>query len=210
MFELVRYLLDPLSLLLFLVFLGLGFRVMQAPSETRRRRIIGFIGYTFAVHLLVGVSQRDAWPFSPYPLMRGRWDENSTHDAVVFVGVDAAGREWPVDATAWAPVFPLVLQEWFYATFPRLTAEAKSLVAVYLHERAEQWRSANREGRKIGNDRLLGRFAAPDWWNYRLIVESAPTPFVKLRIYRTAWIPRDRYLDPSRVNRRVIYDTAEP
>lgn len=209
MYDILRYLGDLLRFVTFLVFVWLGLRIAWTKvPEVRRFRINVFLAYTFAIHLAVGVFQRDDWPFSPYPLMRGRWDAKWQYMKVVVVGVDANGREWDVDPMAWSPVFPLVLQEWFYTQFPQLPANEKRRDAEFLFAKAENARQQTLAGRRFGNERLLGVAAAPDWWLYKRVRHTSATPFTGLRIYRELWYPERRAADPKDFKRVLIYEHA--
>src|SRR5262245_32894931 len=50
----------------FLLFLGLGARVALARPPVRKRWVNLLLGYVLCVSTIVGVTQRDVWPFSAY------------------------------------------------------------------------------------------------------------------------------------------------
>lgn len=175
---------ELLRMACFLLFVALGVRVLVTGQGAGRRRAVNlFIAYAVAVSSVVAVSQKDAWPFSTYRLIQGLWGADRIYKQIVIRGVDGDGREWPVESLSWSPTFPLVIQEWLSRTYPRVTPAQQSRAARFLLERAEEARRLRAHGERVGNERLLGRFAAPDWWRYRSVAEVPPRPFVGLRAY---------------------------
>ncbi|HYS52292.1 MAG TPA: hypothetical protein VER58_00845 [Thermoanaerobaculia bacterium] len=208
--ELLRYSIDGLRLASFLFFVLLGVSVMRTPAgPTRRARINVLLVYFLVLNFFVGVFQRDDWPFSPYPLMRGVWNGSWEYTKTVLVGVDATGREWDLDPMTWSPVFPLVLQEWFNEIFPQLTDQGKRRAERFLYSKAEEARRERVAGRRIGNERILGPFTASDWWIYRRTAATSPQPFVAIRVYRDSWRPYERLEDSRKFKRKLIaqYDS---
>lgn len=168
----------------FLLFVTLGARVLAAGQRAGRRRAVNLLlVYTVAVSSMVAVSQKDAWPFSTYRLIQGLWGADVIYKQIVIRGVDGDGREWAVDPLAWSPTFPLVVQEWLSRTYPRVAPAQQTRAARFLLERAENARRLRARGERVGNERLLGQFAAPDWWRYRPVAEVPAGPFVGLRAY---------------------------
>jgi hypothetical protein len=203
--EVIRYFMDLLRLGSFVVFVVLGFSVLRKSDVAQRRRAINLLLiYVLAVNLVIGVSQRDAWPFSPYPLMRGVWNGTWIYQKLAPVALDAAGREWEVDPRSWAPVFPFVLQEWFNVIFPELSAPRKRQALEFLFDRAERTRNRLAQGRRVGNERILGSLTAPDWWLYRRVDAVSPAPYVAIRFYREWWRPYERLRDNSKFHRDLI------
>ena len=190
----------------FLLFLVFGARVALAAADARRRRINQLLVFTLAASWAVGISQRDAWPFSHYALMRGIWSGDFVYHKLTLRALDAQGREWPTDPYSWSPVFPLVLQEWLRERYPRLSAAEQERAASFLFERAEAARARLARGEPIGSERLLGRWAAPDWWLYERAASVPPQPFTGLRVYSDSWRPRERVSDPSAVRRQLILE----
>lgn len=209
MIDVIRYNLDLARLFCFLLFLFLGTRIARATTPAdRRRRISVFIAFTVGIHLAVGITQRDAWPISPYPLMRGVWSERWQYSKVVLVGVDTAGREWPIDPMAWSPVFPLVLQEWFVTHYPALSPGSRRVALDFLLSKAEHARQDIIHGRRTGGEKLLGPLTAPDWWLYERVRVASPEPIERLRVYREVWFPTVRAQDPSAFGRQLIDEYA--
>jgi hypothetical protein len=203
--DLVRYLADVLRLGSFLLFLATGlFILLRRDPSQRRRHINLFLVYVLAVNFAVGIFQRDAWPFSPYPLMRGAWNAAWVYDKLTVAGVDASGAEWDVDPLSWSPVFPLVMQEWFKTIFPELSPGRQREAARFLLERAERARATRARGARLGNERFLGALAAPDWWLYRRVTSVSPRPFVAIRFYRESWRPAEKLRDPSKSQRKLL------
>lgn len=205
MVDVVRHNLDLARLFCFVLFLFLGGRIhFASASPDRLRRISLFIGFTLFMHLATGITQRDAWPFSPYPLMRGTWSERWQYSKVVFMGVDGGGREWPVDPMAWSPLFPLVLQEWFISYYPTLSTAEREAALQFLFEKAEMSRRFADQGRRVGGERLLGPLTAPDWWLYHRHRDGSTQPLQRLRVYRELWFPTVRARDASAFQRHLI------
>jgi hypothetical protein len=204
----LRHWLDALRLASFLAFIVLGIAVLRADPRVRRGRINAFLIYMFAVSLLIGVSQRDAWPFSPYPLMRGLWNAHYRYEKIVIVGTDGRGREWDIDPMAWSPIFPLVLQEWVKGTFVFLTPAEQLEAAKFLYAKAEDARLRQSRGRRVGNELLLGPLTASDWWLYKRVTAVSPQPYAALRIYRDRWEPAAKLADPSQFERTLVCEYA--
>jgi hypothetical protein len=207
--DILYYFQDSLRFLSFLIFVALGF-VLLRPSEpiTRRKRLNRFLIYFLLVSGIVGVSQRDDWPFSPYPLMRGVWSGSFLYHKITPIAVDAGGQEWEVDSRTWSPIFPLVLQEWFNDTYPLLSQDGRSTALRFLLARAEATRRRQITGARIGNDTLLGPLTAPDWWLYRRVSVFSPNRYVAIRIYRDSWRPAEKIADPTRFVRKLVGDYA--
>jgi len=193
------------SLAAFAIFVALGVRVLTSAAERRRRAINHLLAYTLGVHAFLLIAQKDAWPFSVYPMMaavsRNRSDQ---HQMIVARGVDAQGREWPVDPIAWSPLYPSSTLAWFDVGYPSASAAERQSVMRFLLERAEKARRQRAAGEAfIGNRALLGPLAAPDT-NLYGAVSPAPMPFRALRIYRVFWNPTAFARDPSRVTRKLL------
>lgn len=207
--DFIRYYADAPRLGSFLIFLVLGVLILRRTSAAaRRRRVNLFLAYVVALSLAVVFVQYDDWPFSPYPLMRGTWNVNWRYDKITTVGVDDRGKEWELDPMTWSPVFPLVLQEWFNITFPRLSKTERTEAVAFLLEKAESARQRRAAGRAIGNERFLGSLTASDWWLYRRIETNSPRPFVAIRVYRDMWKPAELVRDPTRFQRHLIMQYA--
>lgn len=195
-------------LLLSLVFVGLGLRLSfldSAPARRRGQTLL--ILYVVGLSLAVGLSQKDAWPFSPYPVLAEDATRSSTLERVVVAAVDEAGREWAVDPMAWSPLPSKKVTDWIRTVYPRLSPAQKREAERFLLDRAEAARGDARAGTRLGYRRLLGPLAAPSWLLHRP-APPAPQPFVALRAYRIRWQAREVLADPDRVERQLLFDTA--
>lgn len=175
----------------------------------RRRFVNLFLAYAVAVTFAAGLSQRDAWPFSKWPMAGGRADAD--YSTIRIVGVDEDGVEHAVDYRAWQPMAFDELMPWMHRTFPRLSRPAQDRVAAHLLDKAESARHRARAGGGAGYlHRFLGPLAAPEFdlhprlWSSPDAVPSRP--FVSLRVYRETWNQEERRRDPSRMARRLLHE----
>jgi len=197
-----------LSLLLFAVFLALGLRLRWATAERSRQRATrALIGYTVGVSLAVAVSQRDAWPFTSYTLAGFPAQVDRTICRTEFVGVDDAGEEGRVDPYSWSPVYDSILQYWFEQEYRRLSEGEKADTLRFLLDRAEAGRRRRAAGRELGFARRLGSLHARYWWMLRRPAVVSEGPYRALRVYAVCWVPRERFLDPSRETRRLVTES---
>jgi hypothetical protein len=198
-----------LRLLLILVFVGLGFRVGHLPPGAGRRRAqTSLIVFVIGVSVAVGVCQKDAWPFSPYPVLAEDATRTAVLERVVVKAVDATGVEWDVHPGAWSPLPATKIEEWLHTVYPRLEPASQRNAERFLLARAEEARGASRSRREVGRGRFIGALAAPDWIVQRPTPAAGEAPFVALRAYAVRWRPREVLADPGRVERRLLFDTA--
>ncbi len=170
----------------FLIFLALGLAV-----RLRRRWALGaFFAYTLGLYAAVGLTQKDAWPFTSYPIAVGLAGGDQVQTRLDFVGVDRSGREWTLDPGTWSPLFPQTLQLWFERSYPTLPPEARRRGLAFLLERAEAARAQLWAEKRIGHRRWLGPLAAPDWSIVYPRGAPGPERYAALRVYRLAWRPR--------------------
>jgi hypothetical protein len=176
--------LDVLSALAFAGFalLAAGAAVVPPPH---RRAVVGLLlAYATALSFGAGLSQRDAWPFSSWPLAASRLDETVTYD--VLLAVDQDGREHDVDYRAWRPLGFDEQLSWLQQELPGLGPTARERVAADLLARAERCRAEARRGGGCARDRL-GPLTAPDFLLHpRLWSDPARVParaFTRLRLY---------------------------
>jgi hypothetical protein len=176
--------LDLASAAAFLGFAALACAAALAPAARRRRAVSLFLAYALAVSLGAGLAQRDAWPFSAWPLAANLLEESLTYD--VLVAVDEEGREHDVDFRAWRPLGFDEQLSWLQQELPRLDAGARRRVAADLLARAERCRQEALRGQGCARDRL-GPLTAPDFllhprrWSDPAAVPARP--FVGLRLY---------------------------
>lgn len=176
----------------------------------RRRYVHLFLAYAVAVSFGAGLSQKDAWPFSKWPMAGGKAEAFGS--TIRIVAVDDRGTERAIDYRAWQPVAFDELVPWMHRTFPRLPRHAQDRVAAHLLAAAEAARARARAGHGVGYlHRFLGPFAAPEFDLHPRIwpgPDGVPArPFVGLRVYRETWDQEERRHDPSRVVRQLIHET---
>jgi len=185
---------------------GLSERGLVGP---RRRFVNLFLAYAVLASFTAGLSQRDAWPFSKWPMAGGRAE--AEYSAIRIVAVDEDGVEHGIDYRAWQPMAFDELMPWMHRTFPRLPRLSQDRVAAYLLEKAEAARRQARSGDGAGYlHRYLGPLAAPEFdlhprpWSSPEAVPSRP--FVSLRVYRETWNQEERRRDPARASRLLLHE----
>ena len=200
--------------LLFVTFVLLG---LGAACSTRGdgsdRRINAFLIYTLVLGLAVGLSQRENWPFSTWPLVASLVPSTVTHPRVV--AIDADGREYPIDYRAWAPLEFDEQMAWQDKYFFGLERTVQDRVAAYLLKIIEHNREDWSSGRPRNYfERYLGPLSAPfflghpEHWTQG---EGVPAhAFRGLRFYKESWNVEERWRDPSKVIRRLVYEYREP
>ena len=176
--------LDLLAAGAFLGFAALAIAVRGVRPQRRRAAVSVLLAYTLAVSLGAGLGQRDAWPFSAWPLAANLLDASLSYD--VLVAVDAGGREHDVDFRAWRPLGFDEQLSWVQQELPKLGPAARQRVAADLLARAERCRQQARRRQGCARDRL-GPLTAPDFLLHpRLWSDPAAVPgepFVGLRLY---------------------------
>jgi hypothetical protein len=179
-------------------------RIRRARGGTPRRRAVhAFLVYVLAVHGAAGVLQRDAWPFTSHTIAVGRARADSRVCRTEIAGVDADGREWPLDPYAFTPVFDSILQYWLEQSERRLAAADRARVLAFLLERAEESRARRAAGGRLGPQRVLGPLGAPYWLLLPRVPATAGTPWRGLRAYSSCWRPAER-LAGAAAERRLI------
>ena len=193
----------------FVAFLILGVRVRLASDRlVRRRRVVHLVAYVAGAHLLAGLTQKDAWPFTSHTIAVGRAHAEARVCLVELAGVDDAGEEWRLDPYSWMPLYESVLHYWLERNLSRLTDAERDQALAYLLARAERARQQAAEGHAIGPQRWLGPLGAPYWL---LLPRPTPAPdrLTGLRVYQACWVPRERYADALRVRRRLLAEHFE-
>src|SRR5687768_15497458 len=113
-------------LLLFLGLLALGAAAARrGTADPRHRRESLVIAFVLAVSLAAGLSQKDAWPFSPHPVLAEDATVSDLLEKIELKGVDADGREWDVHPWAYAPLPRKKMADWVRTVHPRLSNEEK-------------------------------------------------------------------------------------
>jgi len=200
--------------LLVLGFVALGLVAAYSTRRSGRRGLVNvFIVYTLALGLGAGLTQREVWPFSTWPLVASLVPPIVTHPRIV--AIDAEGREYPIDYRAWSPYEVDELLGWKGKHFARLDRAAQDRAAGYLlgviERNREQW-SAGKP--VVRFERYLGPLSTPfflghpEHWTQG---EGVPAqPFRGLRFYEESWNVEERWRDPSKVTRQLAYEYREP
>src|SRR5579862_8392684 len=197
--------------LVFLVFVALGLFAAYSAARRKddRRPVNLFIAYILLVSFAAGFKQRDAWPFSTWPLVAGR----VSHPAILprIVAIDAQGNEYQIDYRAWEPLDFDELTAWKEEYFPQLDRASQDRVAAYLLGIVERAREQWAAGERVRDfDRYFGPLSVPlflghpAYWETQAGVPKAP--FVGLRFYEETWEVEERARDPSKVTRALVYE----
>jgi hypothetical protein len=205
---------DPGLPVLCFALLGIAAAIAQRQGHGRARLLLNlFIGYTLAVSFGAGLTQRELWPFSSWPLVATTVPDPVTQPRIVALGAD--GLEHEIDHRAWAP---LVFQEvtgWHGKHLVRMDSRTRDGAFAHLLGVVEGNRRRWAEGRpEPWFTRYLGPFSAPfflghpDRWDEPAAVPR--TTFVGLRLYRETWSVEERRLDPSKVRRTLAYEYRAP
>ncbi len=204
-----------------IVFLGLvaggivllWWRAGSAADHTRRLRTSLFILYVLAVSFGAGLTQRDLFPFTAWPLLSARIPAVWNYPRLV--GVDADGVEHAIDFRAWEPMSADELNAWMNHRFMTFPPDRQARIAAELLDRLEASRARAAAGEGVGYlaDRL-GPLWAP-YFDVHPYLWSRPErvpakPFVALRFYRQVWDLERRARDPSHVWLRLLYEFPAP
>jgi len=167
-----------------------------------------FLAFAAAVSFGAGLSQRDAWPFSSWPLAASAPGRSVTYSTIA--AVDPGGVEHAVDYRAWQPLGFDELLSWVQLEFPKLPPAERDEAARHLLGLAEAARArAVAEGRVGYFDRFLGPLAAPDFLLHpRLWTSHAAPParFVGLRVYSETLVLDDPRRGGGVVTRVLEYE----
>ena len=188
------------SLALFLI---LGFRVAMASDTERRRATKIFIGFFLLVNAFAGISQIDNWPFTANTLAVGRGRVDSRSYVSKFYGVDANGREWPLDPLTWSPVFDSILQYWVEWRHPSDPLQQRQ-TGEFLLAKANDARVRLQAGRGIGFERRIGPLHAPYWWLRARHREVPQAPYVAVRLYRDRFSVAAMAAGTARYDRELV------
>jgi hypothetical protein len=183
-------------------------------STVDRQRILSaFILYVLAVTGIAGVSHRDLWPFSGWPMMSVPPPEEVGPELPFswIFGVTEDGTEYPMDPRALEPLSAPELLAWLDYRLQTLSPEQRNLVGALLLDKANSGRVATLAGRSPGYlRRFVGPFAAPRhllfgprWTEPRDVPE---TPFTAIRWYRESWNIDRRRIDSAAVTRTLGFE----
>jgi hypothetical protein len=201
---------DVCRLGVFVVFVVLGLFVARGASRPGgRRRVDALLAYVLAVTGLVGLVQKESWPFTQWALVSGLGP--SRIRSLHVDALDATGRAYPVDLRVVQPLSPEELASWLYAYRSRLGSAGEQALARFLLERAEQGRQRLLRGERVApNQWLLGPLAAPYHFRDARTWSSADqvprTPFVGLEAYFVEWDVEERLRDPGRTSRSPLFE----
>jgi len=204
---------DPGLPVLGFAVLGLAAGLARRGAVDNRRLVNVFIVYTLVLGLGAGLTQREIWPFSAWPLVAGKVPAQVTHPR--FLAVDAEGHEHEIDYRAWGPLEFDEFIGWEEKNFLRLSQESRDRAASYLLGILE----GNRQRWAAGKpepyfDRYLGPFSAPFFLGHPALwipgVQVPRNPFVGLRLYKETWSVEERHRDPRDVTRKLVYEYRAP
>jgi hypothetical protein len=119
-----------------------------------------------------------------------------------------------VDLRVLQPLSPEEFASWLYANLERLTPAERQRLARFLLQRAEAGRRRLLQGERVApNQWLLGPLAAPyhfhDAKTWRSAAQVPPGPFTGVRAFFVEWDVEERFRDPGRVARRLLFEIDE-
>jgi hypothetical protein len=188
--------------------------VARSSDERRRRRAVGgFLLYTLCASLGPGLVQRSAWPFPAWTIFQLGHPKQARE--MRFLGVDAMGREHPIDGRAWEPFSLIELWAWAQHRLGELSPEDRQAAGRHLLELADTARAAALAGRPPGRfARHLGPLAAPlhimPRRHWRRAGDVPAAPLTAIRFYWYLWNVEERRLAPDRVTRELVFEYARP
>jgi hypothetical protein len=197
---------DVARLGVFLLFVALG--LLAARRNAGPRAADRLIVFALIVTGLVGVTQVESWPFTNWALVNHGSPRRIV--SLELEGLDASGRGWVVDLRVLQPLAPEEFATWLKFHLPSLTPRDRSQIARFLLQRAEEGRQRLRAGRSPApNQWLLGPLDAPyhfhDAKTWTSPSQVPATPFVGLRAWFWDWDVEERFRDPARVERRLLF-----
>ena len=196
----------------FLGYVALGLVVVWRArrGHAPARPVISlFLLYMLLASLGPGLLQREAWPFSTWPLVASRHGPTARHARLMVV--DEAGQEHRVDARAWQPFVSDELIAFVNGRMLALPAADRDQVAEALLQIVEGAIVRIRAGGRAGYfDRFLGPLTAPyfllhpAWWNGP---DDLPAlRLVAFRLYRESWTLEARRRNPDAVDRALVFE----
>lgn len=162
----------------------------RSSPSSRRRNVSVFIALFLALGFASGLSQRDLWPFSHWPIV-----SLVARPYIVIpklIGVDADGVEHDLDFRALQPLGLDELSPWLLYNFTRLPEDGQARAAAYILGQAEASRRRAAAGWRVGDfERFLGPLTAPYFLlhphRWKSADRTPARPFVRLRIYHLTW-----------------------
>ena len=200
---------------------GIGFVVfvlaavfvwLPAPPAAYRLRVNGLIAVVLLISATSGLTQRNLWPFSSWPLVAGTLTDEVSFGRIL--ALDSKGVEHEVDYRAWQPLAIDELMSWLDLVYPKLPADRQHQSIAELLQLAEKARVRARAGGRVGlNDRLFGPLTAPYFilhptrWTDPASVP--PEPFEKIRYVRDTWHLSEGPHGSS-ASRRTVFEYPTP
>jgi len=202
-------LLNALAGLAFASFVAIGLILVgRRGGHGRCGRVSQFLVFALAVSLGPGLLQRDAWPFSSWPLAANEAGRSVTYSTLV--ALDATGAEHAVDYRAWQPLGFDELLSWIQLQFPKLSRAEQDHAARYLLGLVEAARARAASERRVGYfDRFLGPLTAPNFLLHPRLWIAGAVPssrFVGLRVYSETLVLDNPARGGGVVRRRLDYE----
>ena len=194
---------------LFLAFVGLGLLAARPGGASPRgsRRVNVYIGYILLLSFGAGLSQREAWPFSTWPLIAGRVANPVVQPRVL--ATDAGGKEHAIDYRAYLPFEFAELTAWEEQNFFDLEPMQQQQACDYLLGRIEHARQRWIRGH-VPQRGPLGPFGSPYFLSHPPIwsdpAKLPRTPLVGLRFYEEEWDVEVRRVNANAYRRTLRYE----
>lgn len=189
------------------------FATRHGSLGNRQRFLNVFILYVLAVTATAGLSHRDLWPFSGWPMMSVPPPEEVGPDLPFswIYGVTQDGAEYPIDPRALEPLSTSELLAWLDYRLGAMSPEQQARVGALLLDKANGGRIAVLAGQRPGYlRRFIGPFGAPRHLLFGPLwtrPEDLPdTPFTAVRWYRESWNIDARWSDPGAVTRTLGFE----
>lgn len=179
----------------------------------RRRLVNLFLCYTLAVSFAAGLLQREAWPFSTWPLVAGIHPAEAVQSRLL--ALDRLGQEKQVDYRAWRPFVVEELMSWTRGRMLTLDPQLRAQAAEHLLQRVEHGIAQVRAGDTPGDtDRFWGPLTAPYFLLHPVLwrtpADVPEVPLTGLRLYEERWNLEERLRNPSAVERTLLFEYRRP
>jgi hypothetical protein len=169
----------------------------------RRRFVLFLASYLVLAHLVIGISQKDAWPITTYCLLHGKADlRGGELFRFGFFGVDSHGREWRIDPYAWRAMGDWHLQYWFFINDKKLSAAERQTSLAWLYTLAERQRQRLARGEAAIS--WLGPISAPQWNLIPRELAVPAEPYRAFRVYKDTWYPADVLTGEKNYKRKLV------
>ena len=198
----------------FALFVTLGLLAARATGRIdHRRRIDVLLAYVLVVSGVVGLIQQESWPFTQWALVNHISSKRVA--SLELEAIDERGTSCVVDLRVLQPLSPEEFATWLKANLPRLGPVERERLGQFLLQRAEMGRLRHLAGGEAAPNRwILGPLTAPyhfhDARTWRSRADVPPTPFRGLRAWFLEWDVDERFTDPGRVDRRLLFEVPGP